>query len=97
MKIDRKDALNFIKKAGINMEEELFTVNDLVKGMNVELEHGKRSRITNVTNNNVTTTGRIALAHLNEFPDYYKRLEKLEKQADKYWKNRPKKRYVIKK
>lgn len=33
----------------------------------------------NMTNNNILITGKIALAHLNEFPDYYKRLEKLEK------------------
>ena len=26
-------------------------------------------------------TGKIALAHLNEFPDYYTRLERMEEQA----------------
>jgi len=97
MKIDRQDVMYFINKVGLKMNEELFTVDDIIKGMNVELEHGKRDRFTNVTNNNIIVTGKIALAHLNEFPDYYKRLEKLEKQADKYWKNKPKKRYVLRK
>lgn len=97
MKINHQDAIYFINKVNLNMKEELFTIDDLVKGMNVELEHGKRDRFTNVTNNNIVTTGKIALAHLNEFPDYYKRLEKLEKQAEKYWKNKPKKRYVLRK
>jgi hypothetical protein len=27
-------------------------------------------------------TGKIALAHLNEFPDYYTRLEKMEREAE---------------
>lgn len=97
MKVDRKDVSYFIKKIGLDMNRELFTVSDLRKGMNVELEHGKRDRFTNVTNNDIVTTGKIALAHLNEFPDYYTRLEKLERQADKYWSKRPKKCYVLRK
>jgi hypothetical protein len=35
-------------------------------------------------------TGKIALAHLNEFPDYYVRLEKLEKEAEEYWEKKGK-------
>ncbi|ARF12248.1 hypothetical protein Klosneuvirus_4_63 [Klosneuvirus KNV1] len=97
MKVDHREAMYFINKVGLKMNEELFTVDDLIKGMNVELEHGKKDRFTNVTNNNIIITGKIALAHLNEFPDYYKRLEKLEKKAEKYWKNKPKKRYVLRK
>jgi hypothetical protein len=57
--------------------------------MNVELEHGKVDKKTNVTNNDLMTTGKIALAHLREFPDYYQRLDKLESAAEKYWENRP--------
>jgi len=56
-----------------------------MQGMNVELEHGLRSPLTNVTNDNPLMTGKIALAHLEEFPDYYTHLEKLEKEAEKYW------------
>ena len=40
---------------------------------------------TNVTNNDPLLTGKIALAHLKEFPDYYSRLKKMEKEADEFW------------
>ena len=50
-------------------------------GLDVELEHGSRELSTNVTNDDEITTGKIALAHLNEFPDYYTRLQKMENQA----------------
>ena len=76
------------------MKIELFTVKDIVKGMNVELEHGYIDPETDVTKNDLMLTGKIALAHLREFPDYYVRLEKLEKAAKKYWKNRPKQRIL---
>ncbi|GAI79999.1 unnamed protein product, partial [marine sediment metagenome] len=52
---------------------------------NVELEHGSENLRTNVTNDDSLVTGKIALAHLNEFPDYYDRLEKMEEEADKFW------------
>lgn len=54
-------------------------------GMDVELEHGTVSPSTNITNDDAIMTGKIALAHLNEFPDYYTRLDKLEKEADEFW------------
>ena len=54
-------------------------------GLFVELEHGTRDPETNVTNDDLSLTGKIALAHLNEFPDYYTRLATLEAEADKYW------------
>jgi hypothetical protein len=62
-----------------------FDVDEFRRGMNVELEHGLRSPKTNVTNDDSLMTGKIALAHLNEFPDYYDRLENMEKAADKFW------------
>jgi len=49
--------------------------------MDVELEHGLRDPSTNVTGDDAVTTGKIALAHLNEFPDYYTRLERMEEEA----------------
>ncbi len=58
-------------------------------GLAVELEHGLRSPETNVTNDDELTTGKIALAHLYEFPDYYTRLDQLEKEADLYWAQKP--------
>jgi Protein of unknown function (DUF5661) len=55
-------------------------------GLNIELEHGKKTAFTNVTNDDEVLTAKIALAHLSEFPDYYTRLHKLEKEAEDYWK-----------
>ena len=54
-------------------------------GLLVELEHGTRDAETNVTDDDVSLTAKIALAHLNEFPDYYTRLAKMEAEADAYW------------
>jgi len=51
-------------------------------GLHVELEHGRQDIRTNVTNDDLVTTGKIAWAHLNEFPDYYTRLDKLESEAE---------------
>ena len=65
-----------------------FDVEEFRIGMDVELEHGKRDPATNVTNDDPVLTGKIALAHLNEFPDYYTRLLKLEKEADEFWKGK---------
>lgn len=48
-----------------------FTLDDLITGVNIELEHGTISPETNVTNDDLMMTMKIALAHLNEFPDYY--------------------------
>ncbi len=55
-------------------------------GMDVELEHGTVDPRTNVTDDDPIMTGKIALAHLNEFSDYYTRLDRMEKAAEKYWK-----------
>ena len=55
------------------------------RGMDVELEHGTRDSLTNVTNDDLLMIGKIALAHLNEFPDYYDRLKKMEREAKKFW------------
>lgn len=55
------------------------------RGLEVELEHGARDPETNVTNDDLTMTGKIAWAHLKEFADYYTRLDKLEAEADAYW------------
>ena len=92
MKVKSSDVKKFIKHMNLSMSDELFTSRDLLVGMNIELEHGNRSKETNVTSNNIIATGKIALAHLREFPDYYKRLVILEKKAEKYWMGRPKKR-----
>jgi len=65
-----------------------FDVEQFRSGMEVELEHGTRDPQTNVTNDDALTTGKIALAHLNEFSDYYTRLAIMEKEAEEYWRQR---------
>lgn len=55
------------------------------RGLEVEFEHGLHDPETNVTNDDELLTGKIAWAHLKEFPDYYTRLDKLETEADAYW------------
>ncbi len=62
-----------------------FDVEQFRSGMDVELEHGTVDPETNVSQDDSLTTGKIALAHLREFPDYYDRLEKMEKEAEAYW------------
>ena len=84
-----KEALTIGNKLGIKWKE--FDVEQFRMGLDVELEHGKVHKKTNVTNDNPIMTGKIALAHLNEFADYYTRLARLEKHADKFWKKRRKK------
>lgn len=62
-----------------------FDVEQYRMGLDVELEHGLVDLHTNVTNDDPMMTGKIALAHLNEFSDYYTRLEEMEEEAEKYW------------
>ena len=59
-----------------------FDVEQYRMGLNVELEHGLAELQTNVTDDDLGITGKIALAHLKEFPDYYTRLEKMEREAE---------------
>ena len=65
-----------------------FDVEQFRMGMDVELEHGLVNPYTNVTDDDPLTTGMIALAHLNEFPDYYTRLETMEKEAEEFHKKK---------
>jgi hypothetical protein len=58
------------------------------QGLEVEFEHGAHDPETDVTGDDLALTGKIAWAHLKEFPDYYTRLDKLEAEADAYWASR---------
>ncbi|WP_292522191.1 DUF5661 family protein [Methanoculleus sp.] len=71
------------EQLGITWKE--FDVEEFRRGMVVELEHGLHDPVTNVTDDDLFLTAKIALAHLNEFPDYYDRLEKMEEEAEAYW------------
>ncbi|MBP1704864.1 MAG: hypothetical protein H6Q36_603 [Chloroflexi bacterium] len=83
-----EEALEVAHRLGIDFAALGFDLEQFRMGMDVELEHGLRDPETNVTGSDPLTTGKIALAHLKEFPDYYTRLEALEREADEYWAGR---------
>lgn len=76
------------EKLGIDWSK--FDVEQFRMGMDVELEHGLENPVTNVTNDDPLLTGKIALAHLNEFPDYYTRLKKMEQEGEAAYENQMK-------
>jgi hypothetical protein len=70
------------ERIGIDWVSAPFDLEQFRMGMDVELEHGARDPQTNVTGDDVIMTAKIARAHLNEFPDYYTRLAKMEAEAE---------------
>lgn len=82
-KLNTMDAQKIGDDLGIDWKE--VKLDEFTKGVNIEFEHGTRFPETNVTNDDKKLTGKIAWAHLKEFPDYYTRLEKMEKEAAEYW------------
>lgn len=64
-----QDAFYAASVLGISFDK--FSIEDFLTGINIELEHGLIDSETNVTNDNLIVTAKIALAHLNEFPNYY--------------------------
>jgi len=82
-KLNEQDAQSIGNELGIDWNK--VSIKEFAMGINVELEHGSRDSETNVTNNDPILTGKIAWAHLKEFPDYYTRLHKMESEAEKYW------------
>jgi hypothetical protein len=73
---------------GIDWDSSRFGVEEFRVGLAVELEHGLHDERTNVTDDDPLPTGKIAWAHLNEFPDYYTRLSRMESEAEEYWSSR---------
>ena len=89
MKISKNLALFIGKKYNINFD--IINFDEWHYGLNVELEHGsKLGSITNITKDNINMTAKIAIAHLIEGPDYYRRLHTMEEQMDRYWSNKKK-------
>lgn len=82
-KVSADEARGIGATLGINWDA--VDLNQFQRGLEVEFEHGAHDPETNVTNDDVLLTGKIAWAHLKEFPDYYTRLERLEAEADAYW------------
>jgi hypothetical protein len=66
----------------IGVDWARFDLEQFRAGMDVELEHGSHDPQTDVTHDDPILTGKIALAHMKEFPDYYERLARMEREAD---------------
>ncbi len=75
-----EDAKRIGETIGIDWSK--FDIDQFRMGLDIELEHGLVDPNTNVTDDDEIITGKIALAHLNEFSDYYTRLEKMEREAE---------------
>lgn len=65
------DAMKAASTLGVTFDK--FTPEEFLDGINMELEHGTVDETTNITNNDLIITAKIALAHLNEYPNYYNR------------------------
>ena len=77
------DAVWLINELGISLDN--FSIEDLITGLNIVREHGLVNSNTNVTNDDLLLTGKIALAHLMEYPNYYNKeygLPALEKKLE---------------
>jgi hypothetical protein len=76
------DARSIGEQLGIDWTSSRFDVEQFRAGMDVELEHGTRDPDTDVTGDDPVLTGKIALAHLRELPDYYVRLARMEAEGE---------------
>jgi hypothetical protein len=85
-KVSTDEARSVGTRLGINWGT--VDIEQFRRGLEVEFEHGAHDPETNVTGDDPILTGKIAWAHLKEFPDYYARLDKLEAEADAYWATR---------
>ena len=83
-----EEARRIGEEIGIDWLSSPFDVEQFRAGMDVELEHGLHDPATNVTDDDPQVTAKIARAHLNEFPDYYSRLERMEEEAKRDWSER---------
>jgi hypothetical protein len=85
MREKKQFGLNEARQVGdaLGIPWNRFGVEQFALGLNVELEHGRRDPETDVTHDEPMLTGKIALAHLNEIPDYYTRLAVMENDAER--------------
>jgi hypothetical protein len=75
----KEEAARTLAEMGLS---DKYDANEFYMGINVELEHGTVDPATNVTNDDPTITAKIALAHLNELPNYYTLLEEMEEEGE---------------
>ena len=68
---EKRFSLDKAKQIGdaLGIDWNKFDVEQFWMGLEVELEHGTIDPKTNITNDDLLLTGKIASAHLNEFPD----------------------------
>lgn len=90
MEEKKRTTLEEARRVGdeIGVDWNRFDPEQFRAGMDVEYEHGAHDPQTDVTGNDPILTGKIALAHMKEFPDYYERLERMEEEAEREWKQR---------
>jgi hypothetical protein len=89
MKINKQISKKLAKEFNLNLD--IVPIEEWHNGLNIEFEHGSKvSKLTNITNNDIYMTAKIALAHLIEDPRYYKYLVQMEKKREKYWENKNK-------
>lgn len=90
MKATRKQAVSAAKQLGILLGKQGLSIALWHFAINVELEHASLLAELGVTTPNeyVLFAGKIVIAHLLEFPDYYQRLKIMERNAEKFWKNK---------
>jgi Protein of unknown function (DUF5661) len=83
----RRTTTEEAKRVGdaICVDWESFDLEQFRAGMDVESEHGSHDPQTDVTGDDPIVTGKIALAHMKEFPDYYERLARMEREAAGDW------------
>jgi hypothetical protein len=89
MKITKTLAKKLAKEFNLNLD--IVPIEEWIDGLKIELEHGKKvSKLTNITNDDIYLTAKIALAHLIEDPRYYKYLVEMETKRENYWKKKNK-------
>jgi hypothetical protein len=83
----RRTTIEEARRVGdeIGVDWDRYDIEQFRAGMDVEFEHGSHDPQTDVTGDDPIVTGKIALAHMKEFPDYYERLERMEQEAEREW------------
>ena len=79
----KEEARGIGRRIGVDWSAGDIDLEQFRMGLVVELEHGTQDPATNVTNDDETMTGKIAMAHLREIPDYYTRLAAMESEAER--------------
>jgi len=77
MKITLKKAVEVGNALGLDWRR--YDLEQFRLGLAEELEHGTAAGRWNLTGDHLITTAYIALAHLDELPDYYDRLKYIKK------------------